>query len=709
MKFRHLLKAPVVAALLLPALYGGTASSQVFFSSSSTCAPAVTAVTYTGTTPTAVHICGTLPATQFFCGQTLQLRAANAGESGKFSVTGRTAVAPFNAAPYTDAATTLPQVIGNPAPTADLGASSTGASGYAPAAAPNSTRLLTSLQITADSTATNSSYVLSFDPNSFYASADDSICSTNYSGVAPSATLTMNKAIAPATAAFTIATPVNVTEGGATANAVVTCTGALDSNNTAITVPFTAVTGGNFTTSASPLTFTSCGGATQNIVVTPRAQDTTVQGATSGTITLNTPSAGSLGAAATATVNVADNDALPSVSITTAGACAEPATNCTFTVTATSNTTPAQTGAGPSVPFTISGTATNNTDYKLVLGASCAAAAFTGPIATTYGTPSVMTVCVLDDVIQEGAENVTVTLTPNAAQYSLTTASATQSIADDDSPQVVTVAVSAPVSEAGGVLTYTFTRSGGSAAAQAAALAVNITPPPASSRYTNSCTSPITFPASSPTPALTVTCTVTAVDNTAVDGNVNVPVTVAAPTVAGAYTVGSPATATGVINDDEVAVNAVAGNTGSAASLGITEGGIARFSVSCPTLTTPFTVNYSISPATPATGDAFVGGVATGSVTCPAAAASLVAVPTTVQTIDDTVVGNSRTYTMTISVPTLPPAPAPAATVIGNAVAVVTVADNDQPKSVPTLGAVGVGLMSLMLAGLVAFQRRRRA
>ncbi|HOB03297.1 MAG TPA: IPTL-CTERM sorting domain-containing protein, partial [Casimicrobium huifangae] len=130
--------------------------------------------------------------------------------------------------------------------------------------------------------------------------------------------------------------------------------------------------------------------------------------------------------------------------------------------------------------------------------------------------------------------------------------------------------------------------------------------------------------------------------------------------------------------------------------------------VSCPTLAAPFTVNYSIAPATPATGDVFVGGGATGSVTCPAAAASLVAVPTTVQTLDDSLIGNARTYTMTISVPAVP-GPAPAATVIGNAVATVVVADNDQPTSIPTMGAAGLGLLSLMLAGLAAFQRRRRA
>ncbi|WP_162527436.1 IPTL-CTERM sorting domain-containing protein [Casimicrobium huifangae] len=507
----------------------------------------------------------------------------------------------------------------------------------------------------------------------------------------------------PATAVFTISGPVNVTEGGATANAVVTCTGALDGNNTAITVPFTTTNAlNNFTTSASPVTFTACAGATQNIVVTPRGDDATVQGPVSGTIVLGTPSAGSLGATTTATVNVADNDTLPVFGLVKAGACAEPTTSCTFTVVRESGIT-----NNTAVGFTISGTATRGTDYTLN-DSNCGGPVIAGnSITHTQAAPSggfTIAVCPIDDTAVEGAETVVMTLNTGAGYTLGAVATQTQSIADDDSPQVVTLAVNGPVSEAGGVLTYTFTRSGGSAAAQAATLTVNTTAPATSSRYSTTCGASITFAASTST----ATCTVTAIDNVAVDGNATATVAVAAPTVAGAYTVGSPSSATGTINDDDVAVNAVAGNTGSAASMGITEGAVARFSVSCPTLAAPFTVNYSIAPATPATGDVFVGGGATGSVTCPAAAASLVAVPTTVQTLDDSLIGNARTYTMTISVPAVP-GPAPAATVIGNAVATVVVADNDQPTSIPTMGAAGLGLLSLMLAGLAAFQRRRRA
>ncbi len=685
----------LVASTLALAFAGfgmaGQVSAQVFFSTSATCAPTVTSVSYSGTTPTSVHICGTLGSTKFFCGQTLQLRAANVGESGKFSVTSRTAVAPFNAAPYTDSAPSLPQVIGSPTPTADLGASPTGSSGYAAASA-QATRLLTSLQITADATATNSSYVLSFDPNSIFIDGDDSGCAV-FAGTTPAATLTMNRVVAPATAVFTISSPVNVTEGGATANAVVSCAGALDGNNTAITVPYTlANNASNFTVSpASPLTFSSCP-STQNIVVTPRAADAVAQGAVSGSITLTAPSAGSLGSGTVATVNVADS---PAQTVTVA---VSPATATeeggVLTYTFTRAGTAPQIAAALAVTITPPA-ASSRYSSTCTSPVSFAAAATTATCAVTGNGNSAV----------DGNINAVVAVAAGAGYTAGTPSSATGTITDDDGPQTVTIAVSpASVAENGGSpLVFTVTRAGGSPSQLAQPLTVNLsgTGTAATSRYSTTCGATLTIAATQ----ATASCNVTPIDNATIDGSATAVVSIGS---SAGYTTGSPSSATGTINDDDVAINAVAGNTGSAASMGITEGAVARFSVSCPTLAAPFTVNYSIAPATPATGDVFVGGGATGSVTCPAAAASLVAVPTTVQTLDDSLIGNARTYTMTISVPAVP-GPAPAATVIGNAVATVVVADNDQPTSIPTMGAAGLGLLSLMLAGLAAFQRRRRA
>jgi hypothetical protein len=342
--------------------------------------------------------------------------------------------------------------------------------------------------------------------------------------------------------------------------------------------------------SAASLTITiPIGSASCTVNVVP-VNDTLVEGTETVIFAAPTALAPAISAGSVATISIADNDALPSVTITTAGSCAEALVpvNCTFTVTATSNTNPVDSsGAGPSVPFTIAGTATNTADYKLVSGASCAGAAFAGPIATTFGTPSVLTVCVVDDsIVESGGETVVINLTATPASYVLTTASASALIADDD-----------------------------------------------------------------------------------------------------------------------FAVNAVAGLTGTAITATVAEGGVARFSVSCPTLPAQATFNYAITPAL-ATGDVFAGGTATGTVTCPAAAASNVPIPTVINTINDLVIGNNRSYTMTLS--SGGNKPSLLATVIGASAATVNVLDDDVPTVIPTMNAVGLGLMSLMLIGFAAFQRRRR-
>jgi len=72
-----------------------------------------------------------------------------------------------------------------------------------------------------------------------------------------------------------------------------------------------------------------------------------------------------------------------------------------------------------------------------------------------------------------------------------------------------------------------------------------------------------------------------------------------------------------------------------------------------------------------------------------------------VPTADDATIGNPRTITMALG--TLPRGAAAS----GPQTVTASVLDNDVPLTIPTMGVVGLGLMSLMLAGLVGFQRRR--
>lgn len=389
--------------------------------------------------------------------------------------------------------------------------------------------------------------------------------------------MTVNDLNVPATYSVT-KTTATVTEGNvATDTLTVTCTGAFTGGLTTGSVQY-AITGltnpGDIAAPAltGALNFAACGGATQSITISPRVNDSVVQGNKSGTFTISTPVAGTLGTPTTGTINVVD----------------------------------------------------------------------------------------------------------------------------DDTPQTVTVAVGgSPATENGGVLTYTFTRAGGNPAAVAATLPINITlngaAPAATSRFSTTCTSTITFAAS----ATTASCTVTGINNAVVDGNVNVVVAVAAPTVAGSYTVGSPASATGVIADDEITVTVTATS--------VTEGGTVTFSIACtgPSGATVTGLNFAVTPAQdPGAAPATPGmSGAVGTLTC--GTPFVVSVPT----VDDAIIGNNRTLTLTLSGQGVDRNGG--AVVVPTTASVANVNDNDSPRTIPTMGAIGLGLMSLMLAGLAGFQRRR--
>ena len=520
----------------------------------------------------------------------------------------------------------------------------------------------------------------------------------------------------------------NGAEGGNSVQFVVTCNGP----GTNVTVNYAwsgTATAADFTAALPTSTsFATCNGATQTVDLA-LVDDTLVEGTENVTLTISTPTANVavvVGQSA-ATATISDNDSDPVFGLVTIAACAEPSTGCAFALNRLSGVTSART-----LTFAVTGTATRGTDYDLKSGTDCATGTVI-PVATNSVVHNsaggqTLNVCPIDDLLPEvGGETVILTLTTAGsvanALYTLdaATTSRTQTIADDDSPQVVTVTGGGALAEAAGTGTFTYTRSGGSAAAQALALTVNIGRS-GTATYGAACTAGVDYMSSVTGTTVTITggqstvdVTVTACDDALIDPAETVIYAVAAPAAPTDYTVGSPASATVTITDDDVAVNAVSGATGSALSTSTAEGTIVRFSVSCPTLATAQSIDFSITPATAYAGDVYSGSP-TGSVTCPAAAASLVAVPTTVQTINDTTIGNARTYTMTISIPQvmigaanngLKAGAAVAATIIGNAIAVVNVTDDDQPQIVPTMSMFGLGFMSLMLAGFVAFQRRR--
>jgi large repetitive protein len=166
---------------------------------------------------------------------------------------------------------------------------------------------------------------------------------------------------------------------------------------------------------------------------------------------------------------------------------------------------------------------------------------------------------------------------------------------------------------------------------------------------------------------------------------VSIAVTVASGT---GYTVGSPATATGTLTDDEVGVSVAA------AASNITEGGLATFTLSCTgtgTFSIPYTVNTIASDGAPT----------------PASPVSLTCgtpVTISVQTAQNTTPADSRTLTLTLGA-----LPAGAGVVPGAGSATVSVADDDgPPPTIPTMGVFGLGLLGLLIAGIGGFVQRRR-
>lgn len=657
-----LINAMTRVALVCAALAGATAghSQSLTMVAGTSCAGANSATFTPGGAAITVSVCATAPAST--CGATIQLESA-AGESNLFQLTSRTRGASFDTDNAVSIATGA-NTITNPGNTQDLGATN------GTAVAASSGVVVATFTITPPAVAPNNAYVVTAGGLSSLTTTSTNCGEAVEASSNP--TFTFNKAATPSTAVFTISTPVNVTEGGATANATVTCTGAFASNQTLpVSLAFTTTNGaGNFTTTASPLSFAACGGATQTITVTPRADDATVQGPVAGSIALTAPAAGvaTLGNPSTAVVNVADNDTPAVVTVAVAPASAtEAAGVLTYTIT--------RTGGNQTVALPV------NITPPAASGRYSTTCASPVNIAANQATAT-CTVTGIDNAVTDGNVNAAVTVIAGSNYTVGAPATATGSITDDDGPPSISVAVSgSPASENAGVLTYTFTRTGNAGQIAAALTGVNITAPAAGARFSTTCASPISFAAAS----TTATCTYTGIDNAVLDGNVNVVVTVASGS---GYTVGSPATATGVIADDEIGVSVAA------ASGLITEGGLATFTLSC-TGSGTFAVNFTVNTIV---GDSAPTPASPVNLTCGTP------VNVTVQTTDNTNPADSRALTLTIT-----SVGSGAAVTPGAGSATVNVQDNDgPPPTIPTMGAFGLGLLGLLIAGVAGFAQRRR-
>ncbi|MEA5549740.1 Calx-beta domain-containing protein [Anabaena cylindrica UHCC 0172] len=290
-----------------------------------------------------------------------------------------------------------------------------------------------------------------------------------------------------------------------------------------------------------------------------------------------------LGTAQTATVNIADNDK-PTITIKASDAtAAETVTGQTtnpgkFTLTRTGDLS-----SSPTVNYTVTGTATNGTDYNQLNGSATFASG---------SSTAIIDLTVINDPILEAKETVIVTLA-SSANYTLGTAqTATVNIVDNDKPTVTIKASDATAAE---TLTgqtanpgrFTITRTGDLSSSPT----VNYTVAGTATNGTDyqTLTKNVTFAAGSATAIIDVT----PIDDAVYEGNETVIVTLAGNAN---YTVGTAKTATvNIVDNDKPTVTIKASDVNAAETVAGQTANPGKFTLTrTGNKTAALTVNYTV-------------------------------------------------------------------------------------------------------------------
>jgi predicted peroxiredoxin len=299
-----------------------------------------------------------------------------------------------------------------------------------------------------------------------------------------------------------------------------------------VTVPFTlsgtASNPADYTITASPITITA-GNTTQTITITV-VDDAIDEANETAIVTMGVPTNATQGATTVHTATINDNDATPTVTFTTSSQ-SEAESVGTMTVTAELS---AASGQDVTVPFTLSGTASNPADYTITAS----------PITITAGnTTQTITITVVDDAIDEANETAIVTMgvPTNATQGATTVHTAT--INDNDATPTVTFTTSSQ-SEAESVGTMTVTAELSAASGQDVTVPFTLSGTASNPADYTITASPITITAGNTTQTITITVVDDAID----EANETAIVTMGVPTNA---TQGATTVHTATINDND--------------------------------------------------------------------------------------------------------------------------------------------------------------
>ena len=221
MKLRSFICSVLVfMTMALNSMSEANAAVTAFFSAGSSCGGAASAAFSTGGAAVTVSLCVTTT-TEPLCANSLFLQSANAGENGRFNVTGRTNSTAYASGQTTNIGASPNLPINNPSTLPDLGGT---VNPVVPVPA-GSNQLLATFLLSPQSTATNNSYVISTNASTSVEVDTDGTCANTVTTAIPASfTLTlqaapgaiMGSAAAMATSGTAITT-VNYTASGSPA------------------------------------------------------------------------------------------------------------------------------------------------------------------------------------------------------------------------------------------------------------------------------------------------------------------------------------------------------------------------------------------------------------------------------------------------------------------------------------------------------------
>ncbi|MEW6302831.1 MAG: S8 family serine peptidase [Verrucomicrobiota bacterium] len=421
-------------------------------------------------------------------------------------------------------------------------------------------------------------------------------------------------------------------------------------------------TAGNGTDCQSlPGTVTIPAGAASAVITVTPMDDTAVEGDETVVLTLSADAGYTVGAPSNATVVITDNDQappLPTVTVTaTDAAASEEGDPGVFTVTRGGSTS-----APLTVNYLLSGTAGNGTDYQ----------SLSGTVTIGAGSSAApVTVMPVDDATLEGDEMVTLTLSADAAYTVGTPGSANVTIADNDQPPplptVTVTATDTNASESGDAGSFTVSRTGSTSSSLTVKYFLGGTAGNGVDYQALSGTVDIAAGSSA------ATVTVTPMDDTALEGDETVTLTLSADT---AYTVGSPGSANVTIADNDqppplptvtvTATDTTVSENGDAGSFTVSRSG---------STSSALTVKYALSGSA-SNGSDYQSLSGTAIIAAGAGSATIDVVP-----IDDTAVEGNETVVFTL-------ASDPAYDVGAPSSATLTITDNDASPLRPVVSVV---------------------